>query len=122
MAIRISLRQGMAEGSTSGEYEKAHTDLPEVAPTCQVSLRGNGLPQVCALVRNDMRKPEACLRLQGRNDMHKTCRCSRVQEGFPNGHRGLGRDLLRVCPLAPNDTEKTALFPRGGNAATEDDP
>ena len=107
MAIRISLRQGITENSTSGEYEKAHTDLPEVAPTCQVSLRGNGLPQVCALVRNDMLKAD---------------RCSRVQEGFPNGHRGLGRDLLRVCPLAPNDTEKTALFPRGGNAATEDYP
>ena len=34
-----------------------HTNLPEVVPACQVSLRGRGLPQVCALVRNDIHKP-----------------------------------------------------------------
>ena len=66
MAIRISLRQGITESSTSGEYRKVYTNLPEVVPPC---------------------------RLQG-------------------GARF----------MVPNDTEKTALFPRGGNAATEDYP
>ncbi len=42
-----SLRQHVAEGSTLGEYA-ATTDLPEVVPPCQVSLRGRGLPHQCA--------------------------------------------------------------------------
>ena len=34
-----------------------HTDLPEVVPACQVSLRGERIAApVCALVRNDMQK------------------------------------------------------------------
>ena len=34
-----------------------HTDLPEVVPACQVSLRGERIATpVCALARNDMQK------------------------------------------------------------------
>ena len=50
------LRQYMAESSTLGEYA-ATTNLPEVVPSCQVSLRGKRIAApVCALVRNDMQK------------------------------------------------------------------
>ena len=31
-----------------GRIRKSATDLPKVVPTCQVSLRGNGLPHQCA--------------------------------------------------------------------------
>ena len=50
------LRQYMAESSTLGEYA-ATTNLPEVVPSCQVSLRGKRIATpVCALARNDMQK------------------------------------------------------------------
>ena len=50
------LRWGMTESSTLGEYA-ATTNLPEVVPSCQVSLRGKRIAApVCALVRNDMQK------------------------------------------------------------------
>ena len=103
----FSLQHNRAESSfsrrirRSREFAQSISYLPGFPAGMRIAT------PVCALVRNDMLKAD---------------RCSRVQEGFPNGHRGLGRDLLSVCPLAPNDTEKTALFPRGGNAATEDDP
>ena len=48
-----SLRQCKTRSNTLGEYGKMHTNLPEVVPSYQASLRGRGLPQVCALVRND---------------------------------------------------------------------
>ena len=66
------------------------TDLPEVAQTCQVSLRGNGLPHQCAhwfamtckrqrrccgckgVFRNDMQKTGRGQRLQGRNMQSKS--------------------------------------------------
>ena len=73
----------MAESSTLGEYA-ATTNLPEVVPSCQVSLRGKRIATpVCALVRNDMQKEG---RVRGgknvaRNDMQKIAALLRVQEG-----------------------------------------
>ena len=61
-----SLRQCKTRSNTLGEYGKVHTNLPEVVPSYQASLRGRGLPQVCALVRNDMLKTDTHLRLQDR--------------------------------------------------------
>ena len=54
-----SLRQCKTRSNTLGEYGKVHTNLPEVVPSYQASLRGRGLPQVCTLVRNDMQKHAA---------------------------------------------------------------
>ena len=94
------LRQGMTESSALGESEKC----------CESALRITNLQRfpagtriaapVCALVRNDMLKEEACVRVQGRlarghaetwqacagqgrNDMQRTGRCSRLQGRFP---------------------------------------
>ena len=45
---------------------KSATNLPQRQQACPLSLRGCGLPQVCALVRNDMQKTVTRLRGQGR--------------------------------------------------------
>ena len=52
---------------------KSATNLPQRQQACPLSLRGCGLPQVCALVRNDMLKEG---RVRGgknvaRNDIHR---------------------------------------------------
>ena len=75
------LRQYMAESSTLGEYA-ATTNLPEVVPSCQVSLRGKRIAApVCALARNDMQKEGRVRECKGapRNDMLKFAACQRLQ-------------------------------------------
>ena len=95
-----SLRQYMAESSTLGEYA-ATTNLPEVVPSCQVSLRGKRIAApVCALVRNDMQKEG---RVRGCKDVS------------PLSLRGAER---RDNPFSCGSAERNAvLFGKFGKAA-----
>ena len=94
------LRQGMTESSTLGESEKCYEFALRIANLQSFSAGTRIAAPVCALVRNDMLKEEACVRLQGRlarghaetwqvcagqgrNDMQRTDRCSRLQGRFP---------------------------------------
>ncbi len=120
----FSLRQSITESSTSGEYEKAHTDLPEVLPTCQVPLRGKRIATpVCALVRNDMLKTDAFLRVQERFPAvppgkrgHKANFCLSLRgakrRGNPHllaaGHGG-GQYFRRIRKSAANSPGTTSL-------------
>ena len=86
---------------------KSATNLPQRQQACPLSLRGCGLPQVCALVRNDMLKEG---RVRGgknvaRNDIHRLgglahtrsrAQCTTFQPGDAD------------CPLPVNDTLKHA--------------
>ena len=66
------------------------TDLPEVAQTCQVSLRGNGLPHQCAhwfaMTCKRQRRGCGCKGVFC-NDMQKAGAWLRVQGRFPAVHR-----------------------------------
>ena len=65
-------------------------NLPEVVLSCQVSLRGNGLPHQCAhwFAMTCRRKRRCCVcKNVGRNDMQKAETCLRVQGRFPAVHR-----------------------------------
>ena len=118
----VTLAAGRSGRQCLRQIRKSATNLPKVVPTCQASLRGNGLPQVCALVRNDklgrltrtragvqcttslpegVQKAVARLRLQG----HPPCYCGE-RSGNPlllavqHGRKqcfGRIRKPLRVC-------------------------
>ena len=72
----------MTESSTLSEYGKVYTDLPEVVPNCQVSLRGCGLPHQCAhwfaMTCRRQRRVSECKDV-GCSDMLKAVACQRVQ-------------------------------------------
>ena len=72
----------MTESSTLSEYGKVYTDLPEVVPNCQVSLRGCGLPHQCAhwfaMTCRRQRRVSGCKDV-GCSDMLKAVACQRVQ-------------------------------------------
>ena len=92
-----SLRQCKTRSNTLGEYGKMHTNLPEVVPSCQVSLRGRGLPHQCAhwFAMTCRNLPGVCgCKNVVHNDMQKTGACQRVQGG---GARGI---LYRPHPFS----------------------
>ena len=60
----FSLQYSIAESSTSGEYAAVYKFAQKRIYRC-LSLQGRGLPQVCALVRNDMQKTGTRQRVQG---------------------------------------------------------
>ena len=60
------LRQGMTESSTLGESEKHYEFALRIANLQSFSAGTRIAAPVCALVRNDMLKEEACARVQGR--------------------------------------------------------
>ena len=55
MAIRNSCGEAWQKAVLRANTKSA-TNLPQRQQACPLSLRGCGLPQVCALVRNDMLK------------------------------------------------------------------
>ena len=58
----FSLQYSIAESSTSGEYAAVYKFAQKRIYRC-LSLRGRGLPQVCALVRNDIQKTDTRQRM-----------------------------------------------------------
>ena len=91
-----SLRQHEMKSNTLGESEKHYEFALRIANLQSFSAGTRIAAPVCALVRNDMLKEEACVRLQGRlarghaetwqvcagqgrNDMQKAGRRARVQ-------------------------------------------
>ncbi len=62
----VLLRQGMTESSALGESEKCYEFALRIANLQRFSAGTRIAAPVCALVRNDMLKEEACARVQGR--------------------------------------------------------
>ncbi len=118
VAIRISLRQSITESSTSGEYVRRHEFAPTAAHLPGFSAGMRIATPVCALVRNDMLKTDAFLRVQERfpavppgKRRHEANFCLSLRgakrRGNPHllaaGHGGgqyFGqiRKALRICP------------------------
>ncbi len=71
---------------------KSATNLPQRQQACPLSLRGCGLPQVCALVRNDMLKEG---RVRG---------CKYVPPLSLRGAKRRGNPLLLRCNMTESST------------------
>ena len=76
----VLLRQGIAESSTLGEYERGCGFARSRASLPGFSAGKRIATPVCALVRNDMQKAGTCARVQGRG-ARKVCRRQGVSTG-----------------------------------------
>ena len=85
VAIRTPCSSTKRKAILHGKSVEA-ANLPEVVLSCQVSLRGNGLPHQCAhwFAMTCRRKRRCCVcKNVGRNDMQKAETLLRVQRRFP---------------------------------------
>ena len=85
VAIRTPCSSTKRKAILPGKSVEA-ANLPEVVLSCQVSLRGNGLPHQCAhwFAMTCRRKRRCCVcKNVGRNDMQKVETLLRVQGRFP---------------------------------------
>ena len=85
VAIRTPCSSTKRKAILHGKSVEA-ANLPEVVLSCQVSLRGNGLPHQCAhwfaMTCRRQRRVSGCKNV-GRNDMQKVETLLRVQGRFP---------------------------------------
>ena len=122
MAIRIPCGSAKrtavlwANAGKCNEFALSTTDLPGISAGTRIAT------PVCALVRNDMLKEEACARVQGRGAQgaRKHAGCQRVQGPPPTVIARSEATWQSVTPAAaqtekqffPANTEKLRICPK----------